>query len=145
VIGPGGKVIQGIQKDTGTTISITEVGEKGIVEIAATNGDAMRKAVAIVKGIVSVPEVGEVYMGKVKTIVDFGAFIEILPGKDGLLHISEIGWERLPSMEGVLKEGQQIEVKLIEVDKKTGKLKLSRKALLPKPERPSKDQPAAEN
>lgn len=145
VIGPGGKVIQGIQKDTGTTISITEVGEKGIVEIAATNGDAMRKAVAIVKGIVSVPEVGEVYMGKVKTIVDFGAFIEILPGKDGLLHISEIGWERLPSMEGVLKEGQQIEVKLIEVDKKTGKLKLSRKALLPKPERPAKDQPAAEN
>jgi polyribonucleotide nucleotidyltransferase len=138
VIGPGGKVIQGIQKDTGATISITEVNDKGIVEVAATNGDSMRKAVAIIKGIVSVPEVGEVYMGKVKTIVDFGAFVEILPGKDGLLHISEIDWKRLPSMEGVLKEGQEIEVKLIEVDKKTGKLKLSRKALLPKPEAPSK-------
>lgn len=134
VIGPGGKVIQGIQKDTGATISITEVNDRGIVEVAATNGDAMRKAVAIIKGIVSVPEVGEVYLGKVKTIVDFGAFVEILPGKDGLLHISEIDWKRLPSMEGVLKEGQEIEVKLIEVDKKTGKLKLSRKALLPKPE-----------
>jgi polyribonucleotide nucleotidyltransferase len=134
VIGPGGKVIQGIQKDTDTTISITEVGEKGIVEVAATNGDSMRKAIQIIKGIVAVPEIGEVYQGKVKTIVDFGAFVEVLPGKDGLLHISEISWQRLPSMEGVLKEGEEIEVKLIDVDKKTGKLKLSRKALLPKPE-----------
>jgi polyribonucleotide nucleotidyltransferase len=134
VIGPGGKVIQGIQKDTGTTISITEVGEKGIVEVAATNGEAMRKAIQIIKGIVAVPEVGEVYTGKVKTIVDFGAFVEVLPGKDGLLHISEISWKRLPSMEGVLKEGEEIQVKLIDIDKKTGKLKLSHKALLPKPE-----------
>ena len=134
VIGPGGKVIQGIQKDTGTTISITEVGEKGIVEVAATDGESMRKATQIIKGIVAVPEVGEVYDGKVKTIVDFGAFVEILPGKDGLLHISEIDWKRLPSMEGVLKEGEIIQVKLIDVDKKTGKLKLSRKVLLPRPE-----------
>jgi polyribonucleotide nucleotidyltransferase len=134
VIGPGGKVIQGIQKDTGTTISITEVGEKGIVEVAATDGESMRKAIQIIKGIVAVPEVGEVYEGKVKTIVDFGAFVEILPGKDGLLHISEIDWKRLPSMDGVLKEGEIIQVKLIDVDKKTGKLKLSRKVLLPRPE-----------
>ncbi len=139
VIGPGGKVIQGIQKDTGATISITEVNNTGIVEVAATNGDAMRKAVAIIKGIVAVPEVGEEYMGKVKTIVDFGAFVEILPGKDGLLHISEVSWSRLPSMEGVLKVGEEIKVKLIEVDKKTGKLKLSRKALLPRPEAPKKE------
>ncbi|MFN9583530.1 MAG: polyribonucleotide nucleotidyltransferase [Bacteroidota bacterium] len=134
VIGPGGQVIQGIQKDTGTTISITEVGEKGIVEVAATDGESMRKAIQIIKGIVAVPEVGEVYEGKVKTIVDFGAFVEILPGKDGLLHISEIDWKRLPSMDGVLKEGEIIQVKLIDVDKKTGKLKLSRKVLLPRPE-----------
>lgn len=134
VIGPGGKVIQGIQKDTGTTISITEVGNTGVVEVAATNGDAMRKAVDIIKGIVAVPTVGDVYTGKVKTIVDFGAFVEILPGKDGLLHISEISWQRLPSMEGVLKVGDEIQVKLIDIDKKTNKLKLSHKVLLPKPE-----------
>jgi polyribonucleotide nucleotidyltransferase len=134
VIGPGGKVIQGIQKDTGTTISITEVDNNGIVEVAATNGESMQKAVNIIKGIVAVPVVGDEYVGKVKTIVDFGAFVEILPGKDGLLHISEISWKRLPSMEGVLQVGEEIKVKLIEIDKKTGKLKLSRKALLPKPE-----------
>ena len=139
VIGPGGKVIQGIQKDTGATISITEVGNTGVVEVAATNGDAMRKAVGIIKGIVAVPVVGEEYIGKVKTIVDFGAFVEILPGKDGLLHISEVSWSRLPSMEGVLQVGEEIKVKLIEVDKKTGKLKLSRKALLPRPEMPKKE------
>jgi polyribonucleotide nucleotidyltransferase len=134
VIGPGGKVIQGIQKETGTTISITEVDDKGIVEVASNNGEAMKKAVAIIKGIVAVPEVGEEYTGKVKTIVDFGAFVEILPGKDGLLHISEISWKRLPSMEGVLQVGEEIKVKLIDIDKKTGKLKLSRKVLLPKPD-----------
>jgi polyribonucleotide nucleotidyltransferase len=134
VIGPGGKVIQGIQKDTGTTISITEVDNNGIVEVAATNGESMQKAVNIIKGIVAVPVVGDEYVGKVKTIVDFGAFVEILPGKDGLLHISEISWKRLPSMEGVLQVGEEVKVKLIEIDKKTGKLKLSRKALLPKPE-----------
>jgi polyribonucleotide nucleotidyltransferase len=136
VIGPGGKVIQGIQKDTGATISITEVGNNGIVEVAATNGESMRKAVSIIKGITAVPVVGEEYVGKVKTIVDFGAFVEFLPGKDGLLHISEISWNRLPSMEGVLQVGEEIKVKLVEIDKRTGKVKLSRKALLPRPPRP---------
>lgn len=136
VIGPGGKVIQGIQKDTGATISITEVGNNGIVEVAATNGESMRKAVSIIKGITAVPVVGEEYVGKVKTIVDFGAFVEFLPGKDGLLHISEISWNRLPSMEGVLQVGEEIKVKLVEIDKRTGKVKLSRKVLLPRPPRP---------
>ncbi len=134
VIGPGGKIIQGIQKETGTVISITEEGEKGIVEIASNNGEAMAKALKMIKGIVAVPELNATYNGVVKSIVDFGAFVEILPGKDGLLHISEISYKRLPSMEGVLQVGEEIQVKLIEVDKKTGKLKLSRKALLPKPE-----------
>ena len=136
VIGPGGKVIQGIQKDTGATISITEVGNTGVVEVAATNGDSMRRAVDIIKGITAVPVVGEEYVGKVKTIVDFGAFVEYLPGKDGLLHISEVSWNRLPSMEGVLQVGEEIKVKLIEIDKKTGKVKLSHKVLLPRPPRP---------
>lgn len=133
VIGPGGKVIQGIQKDTGATISITEVGETGVVEVAATNGESMRKAVAIIKGIVAVPVIGEVYEGKVKTVVDFGAFVEFMPGKDGLLHISEISWDRLATMEGVLKVGDEVQVRLIDIDKKTGKFKLSRKVLLPRP------------
>jgi polyribonucleotide nucleotidyltransferase len=136
VIGPGGKVIQGIQKDTGATISITEVGNHGIVEVAATNGESMRKAVDIIKGITAVPVIGEEYVGKVKTVVDFGAFVEFLPGKDGLLHISEISWNRLPSMEGVLQVGQEIKVKLIDIDKKTGKVKLSAKVLTPRPPRP---------
>ncbi|MFI5222274.1 MAG: polyribonucleotide nucleotidyltransferase [Bacteroidia bacterium] len=140
VIGPGGKVIQGIQKDTGTTISITEVGETGIVEVASNNAEAMRKAIDIIKGIVSVPEVGSVYEGKVKNIMDFGAFIEFLPGKEGLLHISEISWKRLPSMEGVFQSGEMVKVKLLDIDKKTGKYKLSRKVLLPKP---AQNQPAA--
>lgn len=135
VIGPGGKIIQGIQKETGTTISIEEKDNKGYVEIASNNAEAMAKALAIVKGIVSVPEVGEVYNGKVKSVVDFGAFVEILPGKEGLLHISEISWNRIEKMEGVLEVGEEVKVKLIEVDKKTGKYRLSRKALLPKPER----------
>jgi polyribonucleotide nucleotidyltransferase len=134
VIGPGGKVIQGIQKETGTVISITEEGEKGIVEIASNDGIAMAKALKMIRGIVTVPELDMVYNGTVKSIVDFGAFVEILPGKDGLLHISEIDYKRLPNMEGVLNVGDKIDVKLIEIDKKTGKLKLSRKVLLPKPE-----------
>jgi len=134
VIGPGGKIIQGIQKESGAVISITEVGNTGVVEIASNDGDSMRKAVAMVKAIVAVPEVGAEYEGKVKSIVDFGAFVEIMPGKDGLLHISEIGWSRLATMEGVMNVGDIIKVKLIEVDPKTGKLKLSRKVLLPKPE-----------
>jgi len=136
VIGPGGKVIQGIQKDTGATISITEVGNTGVVEIASNNGESLAKAMAIIKGIVSVPEVGAVYEGKVKNIMDFGAFVEFMPGKEGLLHISEISWKRLEKMEGVLQSGEIIKVKLLDIDKKTGKYKLSRKALLPKPEQP---------
>ncbi len=133
VIGPGGKVIQGIQKDTNTTISITEVDNAGIVEILSANKENMTQALRIIKGIVAVPEVGEVYEGKVKSIVEFGAFVEILPGKDGLLHISEIDWKRIPKMDGIFKEGDMVKVKLVEIDKKTGKLRLSRKALLPKP------------
>ncbi len=134
IIGPGGKMIQGIQKETGTTISITEVDEKGIVEIASNDGEAMAAAKKIIEGIIAVPEVGEVYEGKVKTITDFGAFVEFLPGKDGLLHISEISWKKLPSMDGVFEDGEELKVKLIEVDRRTGKFRLSRKVLLPRPE-----------
>ncbi|MBO9639531.1 MAG: polyribonucleotide nucleotidyltransferase [Siphonobacter aquaeclarae] len=134
VIGPGGKVVQEIQKTTGTTIAIEEKDNKGYVSIFATNKDAMDAAVARVKGIVTVPEVGEVYTGKVKTVTDFGAFVEFLPGRDGLLHISEISWDRLPAMKGVLEVGEEVKVKLIEVDQKTGKFRLSRRVLLPKPE-----------
>ncbi len=135
VIGPGGKIIQEIQNTTGATISIEEVDNKGKIHIMSNNAESMQKAIAWIKGIVAMPEVGEVYQGKVKSVVEFGAFIEILPGKEGLLHISEISWERLPSMDGVLKIGDAIEVKLTEVDKKSGKYRLSRKVLLPKPER----------
>ena len=135
VIGPGGKVIQEIQKTTGTTITITEVDEKGIVDIFGQNKEALDAALARVKGIVAVPEIGETYNGKIRSIVDFGAFVEILPGKDALLHISEIDYKRFETMEETgLKEGDMIDVKLIAKDQKTGKLKLSRKALLPKPE-----------
>ncbi len=135
VIGPGGKVIQEIQKETGTTISITEDENHGIVEIACDNKEGMDKAMSWVKGIVAKPEVGEVYEGKVKNLAAFGAFIEILPGKEGLLHISEIDWKRIEKVEDVLKTGDKIEVKLIEIDQKSGKLRLSRKALIPKPEK----------
>ncbi len=134
LIGPGGKIIQEIQASTETTIIIEEVDNVGKVEVVATNKDSIDAALKRIKGIVAVPEVGEVYKGKVKSIVAFGAFVEILPGKDGLLHISEIEWRRLEKVDEVLKEGQEIEVKLIDVDK-SGKLKLSRKALLPRPER----------
>ncbi|QZE14346.1 polyribonucleotide nucleotidyltransferase [Halosquirtibacter laminarini] len=134
IIGPGGKIIQQIQEETQSVISIEEKDGHGIVEISATNKETIEAAVARIKGIVAVPEVGEVYKGKVKSIVAFGAFIEIIPGKDGLLHISEIDWSRHETMDGLMKEGDIIEVKLVEVDSKTGKLKLSRKALLPKPE-----------
>ena len=135
VIGPGGKVIQEIQKTTGTTITITEVDEKGIVDIFGQNKESLDAALARVKGIVAVPEIGEVYNGKIRSIVDFGAFVEILPGKDALLHISEIDYKRFETMEETgLKEGDMLEVKLIAKDSKTGKLKLSRKVLLPKPE-----------
>ena len=134
VIGPGGKVVQEIQKVTNTVIVITEEENCGIVEIASTNKEDLEAAKAKVRGIVAIPEVGEIYQGTVKSIMAFGAFVEILPGKDGLLHISEIDWKRLESMDGIFKEGDKVEVKLIEVEQKTGKLRLSRKALLPKPE-----------
>ena len=135
VIGPGGKVIQELQKTTNTVITITEDEEKGIVEIASQNKADIEACKAKIKAIVAVPEVGEVYHGKVVSIMAFGAFVEILPNKDGLLHISEICWERLNTMEeSGLKEGDEIDVKLIEIDSKTGKLRLSRRELLPKPE-----------
>ena len=135
VIGPGGKVIQEIQKTTGTTITITEEDNKGIVDIFGENKEGMDAALARIKAIVAVPEVGEVYNGKIRSIVAFGAFVEILPGKGALLHISEIDYKRFETMDETgLKEGDMIEVKLIGMDPKTGKLKLSHKALLPKPE-----------
>lgn len=135
VIGPGGKVVQEIQKTTGATIVVEEVGNKGIVNIFATNQEVMDAAVKRVKAIVAIPEVDAVYDGVVKSIMPFGAFVEFMPGKDGLLHISEIKWERLETMEGVMEVGEHVKVKLVEVDKKTGKFRLSRKVLLPKPPR----------
>ena len=135
VIGKGGETIQDIQKTTGTTITITEKDNKGIVDIFGVDKAGLDAALARINGIVAVPEVGEVYNGKIRSIVAFGAFIEILPGKDALLHISEIDYKRFETMEETgLKEGDMLEVKLIGSDPKTGKLKLSRKALLPKPE-----------
>lgn len=134
IIGPGGKVVQDIQKDSGAVVNIDEHDNAGWVSIFATSKESMDRAVSRVKGIVAVPEVGETYVGKVKTIQPFGAFVEFMPGKDGLLHISEIKWERLETMDGVLQVGEEITVKLVDVDKKTGKYRLSRKALLPKPE-----------
>ena len=140
VIGPGGKIIQEIQASTGATITIEEKDNKGIVDIMTNDGEAMKAALARIKAITAVPEVGEVYKGKVKSITNFGAFVEIIPGKDGLLHISEINWDRVEKVEDVLKEGQEIEVKLIEVDQKTGKLKLSRKVLLERPQKQNAEQ-----
>ena len=135
VIGPGGKVIQEIQAETNSTITIDEVDNVGLVDVFAVDKASIDAAMNWIKGIVAVPEPGEIYKGKVKTITPYGAFVEILPGKDGLLHISEIEWRRLEKVEEVLKEGEEIEVKLIAVDEKNGKLKLSRKVLLPKPEK----------
>lgn len=135
VIGPGGKVIQEIQKDTGATIVIEEKDNAGKINVFSSDETSMNAAIARIKGIVAQPEIGETYTGKVKNIMPFGAFVEFMPGKDGLLHISEIKWERLETMDGVLEAGEEIQVKLIDVDKKTGKFKLSRKVLLPKPEK----------
>jgi polyribonucleotide nucleotidyltransferase len=135
VIGPGGKVIQEIQKETGATVVIEEIENKGKVSIFAVDKEAMDSAVSRVKSIVAVPDVGEVYTGKVKSIMPFGAFIEFMPGKDGLLHISEISWERIEKMDGVMEVGEEVQVKLVEVDKKTGKFRLSRKVLLPRPDK----------
>jgi polyribonucleotide nucleotidyltransferase len=133
IIGPGGKVIQEMQKSTNTTIVITEEGKNGIVEIFGTNLNDVTAAKNKVKSIVAVPEIGEIFQAKVKTIMPYGAFVEIMPGKDGLLHISEYDWRRLDTLEGVIKEGDIIEVKYVGDDPKTKKIKLSRKALLPKP------------
>ena len=133
VIGPGGKVIQEIQRETGATINIEEVEDGGLVTFFAADKEAMDGAYKWVKGIVAEPEVGEVYEGKVKSIMPFGAFIEFMPGKDGLLHISEIKWERVESMDGIMEVGEEVKVKLVEIDKKTGKFRLSRKVLLPRP------------
>jgi len=134
VIGTGGKVIQEIQAVTGTTIVIEEVDNKGIIDIFAENQNSIEEALKWINSIIEVPEVDKIYKGKVKSIVEFGAFIEILPGKEGLLHISEVDWKRIDSLDGILNEGDEIEVKLLEIDAKTGKLRLSRKALLDKPE-----------
>jgi len=132
VIGPGGKVVQDIQKTSGATVVIEEVNNKGIINVFAVNQASMDMAISRINGIVAVPEVGSVYDGKVKSIMPFGAFVEFMPGKDGLLHISEIKWERLETMDGVLEVGEQVKVKLVDVDKKTGKFRLSRKVLIPR-------------
>lgn len=139
VIGPGGKIIQGMQAETGAVISIEEVGDQGRVEIAANNKAAIDAAVAKIKGIIAIPEVGETYPAKVKSIMPYGCFVEFIPGKEGLLHISEIDWKRIETMEEAgIKEGDIIEVKLLDIDSKTGKFKLSRKALLPRPPKEEK-------
>lgn len=135
VIGPGGKVIQGIQEASGATVSIDEIDDAGFIEVAATNKEAMDKAIKMINEIVELPEEGKVYTGIVRSIMDFGAFVQFMPNRDGLLHISEISWDRLADMEASgLKEGDTVQVKLIEIDKKTGKYRLSMRALQPKPE-----------
>lgn len=133
VIGPGGKIIQEIQRVTGAEINIEEVGDNGIVKIFSNDGQSLTAAKNWIKGIVAVPEVGEVYESTVKSIMPYGAFVEFMPGKQGLLHISEVSWKRLDTLEGVLAEGEVIKVKLLGVDAKTGKFRLSRKALMEKP------------
>ncbi len=143
VIGPGGKVIQEIQRETGATINIEEVDNHGEVSVFSKEKSGLDKAVAWINGLVAVPVVGDTYEGTVKSIKEFGAFVEFLPKKEGLLHISEISWKRLETMDGIFKEGDKVKVKLLEVDPRTGKFKLSRKVLMPKPEAPAK--PQAEN
>ncbi|MDK2978069.1 MAG: polyribonucleotide nucleotidyltransferase [Bacteroidales bacterium] len=140
VIGPGGKVIQDIQEKTNSTITITEEGGFGVVDIFSENQEDIEAALAKIKGIIEVPEAGKEYVGTVKSIMPYGAFVEILPGKEGLLHISEIEWRRLDKVDEVLKEGDEVKVKLLDIDPKNGKLKLSRKVLLPKPERNKEQQ-----
>ncbi len=143
VIGPGGKIIQEMQRESGATISIDEVDNVGVVQIYADNKEAIDFVFNKIKGITTVPEIGEVYEGKVKSIMPFGAFVEILPGKDGLLHISEIDWKRYETMDGVLEVGEEVKVKLLDIDKKTGKMKLSRKVLIPRPDK-KEEAPKAE-
>jgi polyribonucleotide nucleotidyltransferase len=139
LIGPGGKVIQEIQRVTGATIIVEEIDGHGDVNIFGENAEVITAALDWVKKIVTVPEIGQIYKGKVKTIVQFGAFVEILPNKDGLVHISELEWKKVNKVEDVLKEGQEIEVKIIDIDPKTGKIKLSRKELLPRPPKPENE------
>ena len=135
VIGPGGKIIQGIQEASGATVSIDEIPDGGYIEVAAANKASIDKALDMINAIVELPEEGKVYHGKVRSILEFGAFVEFMPNRDGLLHISEISWDRLENMEASgLKEGDEVDVKLIEIDKKTGKYRLSMRALQPKPE-----------
>ena len=142
VIGPGGKIIQEMQRTTGATINIEEVDNHGEVSIFSANKDSLDAAVRWINGIVAVPEIGDVYDGVVKGIKEFGAFVEFMPGKQGLLHISEISWKRLETMDGIFKEGDEVKVKLVGLDPKTGKFKLSHKALLPRPEQaPREDRP----
>jgi polyribonucleotide nucleotidyltransferase len=139
LIGPGGKIVQQIQRETDTTVTIEEKEDYGQVDVFAENKENVDAAVQRIKEIVEVPEVGKVYNGTVKSIVSFGAFVEIIPGKEGLLHISEIDWKRIESVESVLKEGEEVQVKLIDIDKQTGNLRLSRKALLPRPKKNTKN------
>ena len=140
IIGKGGETIQKIQKETGTTITIDEQPipgtnlTEGVVDIASDNKENMQKAIDWIKGICAVPEVGTVYHGKVVSILEFGAFVEILPGKEGLLHVSEIAWTKTEKVEDVLKVGDEVDVKLLEIDSKTGKMRLSMRALVEKPE-----------
>ncbi len=135
VIGPGGKIIQGIQEQSGAIVSIEEIDNHGYIEVAASNKESIDKAMAMINAIVELPEEGKTYTGTVRSILEFGAFVEFMPGRDGLLHISEISWERVDNMEASgIKEGDTLEVKLIEIDKKTGKFRLSMRALQPKPE-----------
>jgi polyribonucleotide nucleotidyltransferase len=140
VIGKGGETIQKIQKETGTVINIDEEPipgtnmTEGVVDIASDNADNMKRALDWIKGICAVPEAGQVYHGKVVSILEFGAFIEILPGKEGLLHVSEIAWNKTEKVEDVLKVGDEVDVKLLEIDAKTGKMRLSMRALTEKPE-----------
>ncbi len=140
VIGPGGKVIQEIQRETGATVNIEEINNAGEVSIFCKDKAALDKAFTWIQGLVAVPVVGETYEGTIKSIKEFGAFVEFLPKKEGLLHISEISWKRLETMDGIFKEGEKVKVKLLDIDQKTGKFKLSRKALMPKPEAPQTPQ-----
>lgn len=134
VIGPGGKIIQEIQRETGAKINIEEVGQEGIIKIFSANKESIDKATAWIRSIVAIPEIGATYEGVVKSIMPFGAFVEFMPGKQGLLHISEVSWKRLDTLDGVLKEGDKVKIQLTGTDPKTGKLRLSRKVLMPKPE-----------
>ncbi len=144
VIGPGGKIIQEMQRTTGATINIEEVGNHGEVSIFSANKDSLDAAVKWINGIVAVPEIGDEYEGVVKGVKEFGAFVEFMPGKQGLLHISEISWSRLETMDGIYNEGDVVKVKLVGLDPKTGKFKLSHKALIPRPEQaPRQDRPQA--